>query len=456
MMPTSDELQLDAVFEPAAPTVSARIDRRLAWLKKGSLALLDQGLVSGSNFLVAILLARWLTRDEYGAYAMGFSLFILLYGFHNAFLLEPMSVFGPELYAKRLTAYVKKLLGFHFALALILSLLVVTGIIVLTSFTNNRALTSALWGVCVAVPLILFYWICRRAAYLRFAPGLAVTGSAIYCLSVLILALALKSWRSPLMGFVIQSLAAIPAALLLMRPLKSGADTQPGPSNQEVLREHWRYGRWVMGSTLVTWISGYGYYVLVGMLLPMQDVAALRALRNLTEPCYRAMAAIILLVLPWASSRYSEEGRRGLQRRTLQLNLLFGGSALVYFATVALFGNKLMGLLYAGRYNGSSNLLLLATAPVVLIAASLGSEVAVQVMQAPSEVFLAYGVSGGLTLLLGIAFTRYWGLRGGLISILVSSAAVWVVLTYRCQKRLRAVAPEAERAPKGVADGVGA
>jgi O-antigen/teichoic acid export membrane protein len=455
-MPAFDELQLDAVFEPAAPTLNARIDRRLAWLKKGTLALLDQGLVSGSNFLVAILLARWLTREDYGAYAMGFSVFILLYGFHNAFLLEPMSVFGPEAYTKCLTAYVKKLLGFHFGLALILSLLVVAGIIVLPLFTNAHALTSALWGVCIAVPLILFYWICRRAAYLRFAPGLAVMGSAIYCLSVLILALALRSWRSPLMGFVIQSLAAIPAALLLMRPLKSGTDTQPGPSNQEVLCEHWRYGRWVMGSTLVTWISGYGYYVLVGMLLPMQDVAALRALRNLTEPCYRAMAAIILLVLPWASSRFSEEGRRGLQRRTLQLNLLFGGSALLYFATVALFGNKLMGLLYAGRYNGSANLLLLATAPVVLIAASLGSEVAVQVMQAPSEVFLAYGVSGGLTLLLGIAFTRYWGLRGGLISILISSAAVWVVLTYRCQKRLRAVAPDAEPTPKGLTEGVGA
>jgi O-antigen/teichoic acid export membrane protein len=436
--------------------LNARSARWLAWLKKGSLALLDQGLVSGSNFLVAILLARWLTRDEYGAYAMGFSIFILLYGFHNAFLLEPMSVFGPESYTSCLSAYVKKLLGFHFALALILALLVVAGIIVLPLFTSDHALTSALWGVCVAVPLILFYWICRRAAYLRFAPGLAVMGSATYCVAVLALSLVLK-WRpSPFMGFIVQSLAAIPAALLLLRPLKFGSDTQPGPSNQEVLREHWRYGRWVMGSTLVTWIPGYGYYVLVGMLLPMQDVAALRALRNLTEPCYRAMAAIILLVLPWASSRYSEGGGRGLQRRAFQLNLLFGGSALVYFAALCLFGDKIMSLLYAGRYNGSSHLLLLATVPVVLIAASLGSEVAVQVMQAPSEVFFAYGVSGGLTLLLGIAFTRYWGLRGGLISILVSSAAVRVVLTYRCQKRLRAVAPEAEPTPKGIADGVGA
>ena len=214
--------------------------------------------------------------------------------------------------------------------------------------------------------------------------GLAVVGSATYCLAVLILVLVSKRWLSPFMGFLIQALAAIPAALLLMVSLRSGIDSKPGPSNGEVLREHWRYGRWVMGAAIVNWVSGYGYYVIVGALLPMQDVATLRALRNLTEPCYRAMAAIILLVLPWACSRFAEEGGRGLQRRTRQLNLLFGGSALAYFVASVYSEIRVMSFLYAGRYNESSHLLVLATAPLVLIAASLGSEVAVQVMQSPS------------------------------------------------------------------------
>jgi hypothetical protein len=113
-----------------------------------------------------------------------------------------------------------------------------------------------------------------------------------------------------------------------------------------------------------------------------------------------------------------------------------------------------MDLLYAGRYNGSSHLLVLATAPLVFIAASFGSEVAVQVMQAPSEVFLAYSTSGVLTFLLGIPFTHFWGLVGGLVSILISGMSVWVVLTYRCQRRLRAAEPdfqgEAEDHPESV------
>lgn len=453
-MPTSIEVPREASSNDKDAKPVATTARRFVWLRKGSLALLDQGLVSGSNFLVAILLARWLTRDGYGAYALGFSIFILLCGFHNAFFLEPMSVFGPESYVNCLTAYITKLIRFHFEFTFGLAVLVAVGVLLLPLFLTDRDLASALWGVCFAVPLVLFFWLFRRAAYLRFAPGIAVFGSATYCLVTVILVVVFKSSLSPFVGFFIQSLAAIPAVLVLMLSLRSVTDAGPSPSNHDVLSQHWRYGRWVLGLTTVNWVSGYAYYLIVGALLPMQDVAALRALRNLTEPCYRAMAAIILLVLPWASSRLGTEGVRGLQRRTLQLNLLFGGTSLVYFAVICLFGNRVMSLLYAGRYNGFAHLLALATAPLVFIAASLGSEIAVQVMQAPSEVFLAYGASGALTFLLGIPCTLHWGLVGGLISILISSATVWVVLTYRCQMRLRAAVPKSQSATQMLSDNV--
>jgi O-antigen/teichoic acid export membrane protein len=436
------------VEDAVSPGIATQpISRRAVWLRKGALAILDQGLLSGANFVISILLARWLTRDEYGAYAMAFSVFILLSGFHNAFFLEPMSIFGPESYLACLAPYIRKLYHFHFAFTLVLAAMVAACIIVLPYFTPDANLPRALWGVAIAVPLILFYWTCRRAAYLHFSPGLAVSGSATYFISSLVLVLLMKHWLSPFLGFVIQAVAAIPAAILILGMMRSGRGAQPSLSSGDVLRKHWRYGRWVMGSTIVTWVSGYGYYVLVGALLPMQDVAVLRSLRNLTEPCYRAMAAIILLVLPWASSRFAQEGVAGLKRRVRQLNLLFGGCAFAYFALICAFGNRVMNLLYSGRYNSSAHLLLLATAPLVLIAGSLGSEIAVQVMQSPSEVFLAYGISGALTLVLGVALTHYWGLTGGLVSILLSSASIWIVLTLRCQRRLRMRDTEIARDP---------
>ncbi len=454
-MQLSNEAMPHDVFEGEAPTASPSHGRRLVWVGKGALALMDQGLLSGSTFLISILLARWLSRNEYGAYALGFSIFLLLAGFYNAFFLEPMSVFGPQSYSRCLTAYIKSLFGLHFVLAFFLSMLTGAGVILLRLIKADQALASATWGVSIAVPCVLFYWLCRRAVYLKLAPGLAVASSATYCLALVILLLGFKrlGWLSPFTGFLIQSLAAIPAAGMLLASLKSGGNRRPGPSDFDILRQHWRYGRWVAGTTVVHWLSGDAYYVIVGALLPMQALGAFRALRNFASPFNQFLTAITLLVLPWAASRFAEEGGMGLLRRTRQLTWLFGGGALLYFIAIWLFGNRVMSFVYAGRYNEFSRLLALATAPLLLTAVSVGSEVAVQAMQAPSEVFLAYAVSGALTILAGIAFTYYWGLAGGLVGILISSVAFWLTINYRFQKELRAVTASSQKTAMHPPDG---
>jgi O-antigen/teichoic acid export membrane protein len=171
----------------------------------------------------------------------------------------------------------------------------------------------------------------------------------------------------------------------------------------------------------------------------MQDVAALRALQNFTLPFGQFLSAISLLVLPWASARFAEEGGLGFRRRIWQITLVLMALASAYYAVLWLFGGRLVGFLYAGRYTEFANLLMLAAAPVVVLAASQGSAIALQAMQAPAEVFLAYSVSAALTILAGVALARYWGLAGGLIGVLTSSLGFCMVVTWRCRRRLAGV-----------------
>jgi O-antigen/teichoic acid export membrane protein len=49
------------------------VTRSTRWGLKGGMAIVDQGIFSGSNFVLYILLARWLAPDDYGAYALGFA-----------------------------------------------------------------------------------------------------------------------------------------------------------------------------------------------------------------------------------------------------------------------------------------------------------------------------------------------------------------------------------------------
>src|SRR5258708_31580767 len=87
----------EPVTTPAEPSVRGRggiSSKPLRWMKKGGLAILDNGLISGSNFLLGILLAPWLSPDRTSAYALAFSIFILVGFLYQALLLEPLSVFS--------------------------------------------------------------------------------------------------------------------------------------------------------------------------------------------------------------------------------------------------------------------------------------------------------------------------------------------------------------------------
>jgi len=53
------------------------VERMRRWGLKGGLGILDQGLYSGANFVLGILLARWFSPEEYGAFSAAYSIFLL-------------------------------------------------------------------------------------------------------------------------------------------------------------------------------------------------------------------------------------------------------------------------------------------------------------------------------------------------------------------------------------------
>ena len=109
---------LEATTDSANGRFELPISPSAAWISKGILAVLDQGLIAGSNFLVGVLLARWLAPEQYGAYALAFSIFLLLFQIYHSFVLEPMSVFGGSEYRDCLRGYLGQLLWLHLAIAL--------------------------------------------------------------------------------------------------------------------------------------------------------------------------------------------------------------------------------------------------------------------------------------------------------------------------------------------------
>lgn len=73
----------------------------------------DQALFAGANFLVSILLARWLKPAAYGAFSLAYAIFLLLGTVHTGLWTEPMLVYGSGRYRENFPAYQQILLRHH-------------------------------------------------------------------------------------------------------------------------------------------------------------------------------------------------------------------------------------------------------------------------------------------------------------------------------------------------------
>ncbi|MBV9626118.1 MAG: hypothetical protein JOZ14_19295, partial [Acidobacteria bacterium] len=282
----------------------ARLRNLVPWVTKSGFALIDQGVISGSNFLIGILLARWMQPDAYGAYALAFSIFVLFSLLYLSLVLEPMAVFGASTYRTGLRRYLKSLLWIHTALTFVIFLTLGISSATVALWGHAPGLSGALAGVMLASPCVLLFWLARRSFYLEFSPVSAAVGAAVYCailLSGLYVARSIGRLSSFSAFLPIAVAGALTTVLLYYRSWPTLRPAAIEVKTSEVWQRHWKYGRWALASSFASWVPAYIYYPLLTSFWGMSQSGDLKALMNLVAPMQQTQAALSMLFLPYAA-----------------------------------------------------------------------------------------------------------------------------------------------------------
>jgi O-antigen/teichoic acid export membrane protein len=418
------------------------LSKILPWAKKGGYALADQGLISGSNFLISILLARWLTRDGYGAYAVAFGIFVLLTVLYQSLVLEPMSVFGGSNYRNNLREYLRVLIWLHFSLCGVLCGALGIWVGVAYKLDPHSALPLALAGVTIASPLVLIFGLARRAFYLELTPASAALGALWYCAFAMAgLWLAFHyGLLSAFSAFVAIGAAALATSLLLLRHLRANLRPRTGHiAFAEVCREHWRYGRWALIANVASWVPAYLFYPILSHAAGLVASGQLRALMNLAAPMQQAQTAMALLFLPYASRLRGEGGDRKAASLNWKISLLAVTGATAYWAIIVLFKTSVFHLLYSGKYMEVAAYLPFVSVGAILWAASFGPTVVLRALQSPKLVFIAYAVGTAASLIIGIPATYRYGLWGAILGINVADLLSLLLMMFLLRRRTREI-----------------
>ena len=402
----------------------------LPLLRKGFWAIGDQGLFAGANFLLNILLARWLSPEAYGAFAIAYSIFVFIGIMNASFLIQPMLVFGSERFAGRFPAYLRLLLlrgtgGF----AAIGALLLAAGASWF-AYTGSADLSLALFGLALTLPFLLFVRVARRALYVHDHHHWATLGGGVYlaCIATLLYGVHAYATVSVWTAMLVLGGASVVSGGFMSSYLEGWTTARADSSLvDEVLQRHWEFGSWAAGTGAANWMMGNIYILVLPLWGSLEASGAFKALMNLVKPVLHTYSAFSMLLIPEFVEALSKG--RFWQKALLVSACLLGGSG-AYWLLIGLFGPEIMGLLYGDQYSTYAPLLWVLGAYPFLDSARVVLEAGLRAIERPDWLFWAYVGGATMTLTAGLGLLAQHGILGAMLGLTASSAIVSVGSLY--------------------------
>jgi O-antigen/teichoic acid export membrane protein len=332
-------------------------------------ALADQAVVSGSNFVTGILLARFLGPQSFGVYVLLQTALIYVNSFQGALIFQPMMSAAPQMAERERSRYLQGV----FALQLILSL-ALAGVawVVGTSAhwiwggepTSSLTPTVVLALSCALLAFQLQEWLRRYYFVLEMPRAAFIIDLLNYGGQVVVLGVAYLSGHLDVVtAFWIMAAACFLTFLFgflrgMVKPVFSDA--------RAVLRDGWRTGRDYLAAWQMQWVGSQGVLVVGAGVVGVHAAGGVRAAETLVGPLnilFQAMENVVPVV---AARRYDARGLKGLSEYLTRVTMWGTGLLLPLVAAAALLSAPVMRFVYGEQYVVYASLVVWAAAGVFL------------------------------------------------------------------------------------------
>jgi O-antigen/teichoic acid export membrane protein len=382
----------------------------------------DQALFVGGNFLANAMLARTTTKEEYGMFALSYSVFTFLNGLHNSAVLEPYTVYGSGRYRSYFPEYLRLMLRSNVIVGGVLTAVILLTCLAL-SWIAPSLFSKALLGLGITVGVILSGIFLRRVFYLQGKANFAAYTSLTFFLIVAAgLYVATNAHiLDSFSVFLVLALGWLVAGIAFARKLPcwgtriSFLDVEP-----QYWREHWKFARWMFFSTLVFQFTTQGYYWLVAAFLSVKNVAELRSMYLLIAPVDQIFIAMSFLLLPRLSAQYGARNTEGFLSLWKKYAAATVATTAIFALAVRALGKPVMHLVYAGKFDEQGSLLCWLGLLPLLMGIGNTLTVALSAMEKPKFAFFGFFSSCVATFLFGIPLVIHYSLRGAVYGLLIS------------------------------------
>ena len=326
--------------------------------QQGYWAAADQGLISLTNFVAAIILGNAVEPEQFGIYAVGFLMTRFARAIQDGLIVQPLNALGAVLDERSFQEYAASTGLLQIILAVTSAIAAASLGWMLTILGNDVAgpTATALWFLLLTWQLSEFI---RRAFYTRNEVPKAVLNTGVA--SVVRLGI-LWWWGSQAAlngkaGLDAIGWGALAAGLLGVWQAR-GYWAWRNIHLWETFKRNWKFGGWIMGGALTNWVASEVYPLLAAGIISFAAAGAYRALQNLVAPVHVLLRATDTFFTPRASKVFHQSGFPGLSRILKIIYLVAGIPVLGLLVIAILFPEPLLRLLYGDTYvaySGSLN-----------------------------------------------------------------------------------------------------
>lgn len=323
-------------------------------------ALADQSIVSGSNFLTGILLARFLGPESFGIFVVLQSIVLYVNSFQTTLIFQPMLSAAPQLGPTDRTNYLQGVFALQLMLCSVIAVLIGFGALVIHFFDLYAHFGIDPYIVAALVAAMLAFQLQdwkRRYYFVREKAGSAFVIDFIsYIGQVVLLAVVYFLGKLDVaMAFWI--IAAAYFTAFTVGILKDNL-TPVFSHARDVLREGWRIGRDYLAAWQLQWFGTQGILIYGAGALGAEAAGGIRAAQNVVGPINILFLAMENVVPVVAARRYGETGLAGLFPYLARVTT-FGSALLIpVLILLVIFATPIMHLLYGDLYVDAATLVI--------------------------------------------------------------------------------------------------
>ncbi len=323
--------------------------------RKCFITLVDQTVVSATNFITSIIIGRACTKEEFGLYMLGFTIVVLGMDLQMSLIGTPFMIYSPRLKGNAKALYTGSTLIHQFALsALVIFCLAIAGVM-LSLGKGPQGLTRVVWALFVAVTFIMLREYIRRVSFasmqMKTALVLDSFVAAIQIVGLLLLAY-LGVLSASLVYWVIGAACGL-VSLFWFKYMHKEISLRISQAIQD-FRLNWSLGKWIFASGLLWTLSMSLYPWFIASFHGTASAGVWAACLGTIALGNPLLIGVQNFLGPRIAHSFAEGGLRALRRFAIKASIAFSALMAPLALILLVFGGSIMDRLYSAKYAGNS------------------------------------------------------------------------------------------------------